>query len=127
LFEAVTEGLVAALEAELGALMLAGKNQVFYAPSGLDSGSAADSASFIPLHSQLILPLTGQGRIGKFVLNWLLHRSLKGRKFHFARLPTAPTVATECRKWEVRGGKMFPKFHKPDCAGPRGWLEFQEA
>jgi len=58
-FEAITEGLVSALEAEFGPLMLAGENEVFYAPSGLDRGSTADGASFIPLHSQLILPLAG--------------------------------------------------------------------
>jgi len=73
----VTEcAVVTAFETASPALALAGFHQVLQAAGSLDRRLTALSATLVALHSQLVLPLPGQGQGREFVLYRCSHFNL---------------------------------------------------
>jgi hypothetical protein len=93
-FQFVAErAVIAAFQAALAALTLAGFDQVFQTPRAFDRRFPAFGAAAIALHAQLVFPLARDGQRREFVL-----------------YPCSHVVVLNLRIISVR----FSKVHSPD-------------
>ena len=96
--------VVTALEAQFLSLPLAGLDHVVQTHQPSDDRFAADDASLIPAHPQLIPPLPGNLKLCELILNGLSHYSSRRS---LSQWPPSPNGANQLKGLFEQGDELF--------------------